>query len=68
LLEAQDPLRPEARLFDLGLDSLAMVSLLVELESEFEITFADDMLTISTFETATKLWEAVRSAHAEDMP
>ncbi|MFG6402475.1 phosphopantetheine-binding protein [Microbacterium sp. P04] len=50
---------------DHGLDSLATVELLVNLEDEFGIEFPDDKLTSSTFVTAAALWEVVRDLLAD---
>lgn len=50
---------------DYGLDSLATVELLVNLEDEFGIEFPDDKLTPSTFVTAAALWDVVRDLRAD---
>ena len=51
---------PTARLLDLGLDSLATVSLVVELEVELGLDLPDEILVPATFETAGNLWHAVK--------
>ncbi len=53
------PLMPDMRLADLGLDSLATVSLLLDLEEEFSLTITDELLTAETFATAMALWTVV---------
>jgi acyl carrier protein len=52
-------LRPDSVLVDLGLDSMGTVSLLVELEETFRVTFPDELLTSETFGTPLALWEAL---------
>jgi acyl carrier protein len=44
---------------DLGLDSLASIDLLLELEDEFDVVFPDELLTEKTFENANTLWKIV---------
>ena len=44
---------------DLGLDSLASIDLLLELEDEFDVVFSDELLTEKTFENANTLWKIV---------
>ena len=45
----------ESNLFDLGLDSTAALSLLMEIEERYGVTFPDSLLSDSTFETAEAL-------------
>ncbi|MFJ5736182.1 phosphopantetheine-binding protein [Streptomyces microflavus] len=59
LLADGDPLEPEAPLADLGLDSLATVSLLVHLEEVFAVLVPDEELTLKTFATAGSLWSVI---------
>jgi acyl carrier protein len=59
LLPAGAPLRPDANLTDLGLDSLGTVSLLIEIEDSFGITIPDEFLTPDTFATGDALWNVV---------
>lgn len=56
LLPADQPLTPDLKLQRAGLDSLATVNLLIELEDTFDVTFPDDMLRPSTVSTPAKLW------------
>lgn len=53
------PLDPDADLRGLGLDSLASVRLLVELEVIYEIVIPDDMLTRDLFATPAGLWAEI---------
>lgn len=58
-LEADQPLDPKGSLFDLGLDSMGTIQLLLELEETFEVTFPDEVLTAETFATAGSLWKVL---------
>jgi acyl carrier protein len=60
-LSADDVLRSDADLQSLGLDSLAVVSLLLEIESLYDVTFPDELLTFETFATPTALWGTVQT-------
>ena len=42
----------ETTLKDMGLDSMASIELLLELEDQFDIVFPDELLTEETFSTA----------------
>lgn len=53
------PLDPAADLRDLGLDSLASVRLLVEVEAAYDIVVPDDMLTREMFATPADLWAQI---------
>ncbi|MBA3696349.1 MAG: acyl carrier protein [Methylotenera sp.] len=44
-----DKLTEDARLEDLGIDSLGMAELLFNLEDEFGLTLSDDAATLTTF-------------------
>ena len=50
-----DSLTMESNLYVLGLDSMAAVNLLLELEEIFGVVFPDSFLTESTFETPMTL-------------
>lgn len=63
-ISAGEQLDASAQLRDLGLDSLATVELLSELESAYHVRFADDALTLETFETAAAAWQALSGARA----
>lgn len=51
----------ESNLYELGLDSMAAVNLLLELEEIYEVIFPDALLTESTFETPLALKSAIVS-------
>jgi acyl carrier protein len=55
------PLAPATRLEDLGLDSLSAMSLLLDLEDRFGVSFPDSMLTAGTFRTVGTLRAAIGS-------
>jgi acyl carrier protein len=61
-------IEPEARLRDLGLDSLQVIELLLALEDMYGVILPDDKLTDLTFETAGSLWAVIaelREPHAQ---
>jgi acyl carrier protein len=58
-LSPDEPLEHDARLRDFGLDSLATVELLAELERGYQIRFSDQALSLETFETPAILWKAL---------
>jgi len=51
----------ESNLYELGLDSMAAVNLLLELEETYGVIFPDALLTESTFETPLALKLAIVS-------
>ena len=55
LLETDEPLMPDSDLFTLGLDSLAMMHLMLHLERAFGITMPTSAITRETFATPEKL-------------
>ena len=55
------PLTMESNLYELGLDSMAAVNLLLELEDTYSVIFPDILLTESTFETPLALKSAIVS-------
>lgn len=59
LLDDEAVLAPDTMLTDLGLDSLATVGLLMDLEEAFGVQFPDELLTGETFATAASLWGVV---------
>ncbi|MFI1869662.1 phosphopantetheine-binding protein [Streptomyces jumonjinensis] len=58
-LSAKGPLRPDSSLKAAGLDSLAMVEVLVRVESEYSIAIPDADLVAATFATPASLWRVV---------
>jgi acyl carrier protein len=59
LLEPDDPLPPDLRTADYGLDSLAMVELMLGIEEAYGISIPDDVVRPQIFSTPEKLWEVV---------
>jgi acyl carrier protein len=53
------PLPEEARLRDLGLDSIQAVDLLLGIEDTFQISLPDEVLNDETFTTAGGLWRVI---------
>ncbi|NUW34551.1 acyl carrier protein [Nonomuraea sp. SMC257] len=58
-LGQETPLKNDLRLAEHGLDSLATVSLLVEVEDAFGISIPDEFLVPDTFATPSGLWAVV---------
>ena len=53
-----DELKPDSRLDDLGVDSLALLQLIVQLEEAFELSMPDEAWP-ETFESVESLWLVV---------
>ncbi len=60
LLGLGEELTPSTEIRQLGLDSVAAVDLLVDLETAFAITFPDEMINWETFQTPSTLENAIR--------
>jgi diaminopimelate decarboxylase len=58
---------PATDLHAAGLDSMASVQLLVELESIYDISIPDDSLEWALFATPSSLWSAVQKHRSADM-
>ena len=59
ILQAEQPLRPTDSLYELGLDSMGTIQLLLELEETFAVTFPDEALKPEVFATPGALWRVV---------
>jgi len=59
------PLDPEALLVEYGLDSMAAITLMLDLESTLSVRFSEEALTSESFATAAALWRAAQDASAE---
>ncbi|WP_395575247.1 phosphopantetheine-binding protein [Streptomyces sp. BK79] len=59
-----EELTASTALRDLGLDSLATVELLSDLEHAYDLRFVDEALTLSTFATPERLWLTLRGLDA----
>ncbi len=55
ILEPQEPLTPESDLFSMGLDSMAMMQLLLQIEERFRLTINPAEMTRERFATASAL-------------
>ncbi|MEU6072780.1 phosphopantetheine-binding protein [Micromonospora sp. NPDC047074] len=64
LLAEGTPLTAESSLPALGLDSLATVGLLVEVEEAFAVQLSDEDLRVETFATPAALWAVVMRLRA----
>ncbi|WP_395737196.1 phosphopantetheine-binding protein [Prosthecobacter sp.] len=55
ILEPQDPIAPDSDLFSMGLDSMAMMQLLLQIEERFHLTVNPAEMTRERFATANAL-------------
>ncbi|MFG3309794.1 acyl carrier protein [Streptomyces wuyuanensis] len=55
------PVSADTSLSNLGLDSLATVSLVIDLEEGLGVSIPDSLLVAKTFETADTLWSVIAS-------
>lgn len=53
------PLEPDKPMTLAGFDSVGMVSLMTDLEVEFDFAFPEEEVTAQTFYSAGSLWEVV---------
>ncbi|MEU7575498.1 phosphopantetheine-binding protein [Micromonospora sp. NPDC049240] len=67
-LPATGELSPTADLYNLGLDSMGSVQLLLALEEALDITIPDELLTADSFRTVTNIWELVQAAQSDQNP
>lgn len=65
LPEPPELLTDEARLRDLGLDSLNSIGLLLAIEDRYEIEFPAQLLSDSTFDTPASLWSVVQQVRGD---
>jgi acyl carrier protein len=66
LLDAGQQLHSGAVLVDLGLDSLGVIALLVDLEETFSVVIPDERLGQETFATAGSLWGVLAELYEGD--
>jgi acyl carrier protein len=55
----ETPLPPDEALVTLGLDSLELVGLLVDIETTFDFSMDEHLITAETFYSVRTLWEAL---------
>jgi acyl carrier protein len=58
-------LESETDLAAAGLDSVQLISLIMALEAEYGVTFADEYFSSATFATAGTVWLAVQELRSE---
>jgi len=58
-ISAADLIEEETSLRDYGLDSMATVELISDLESEYRIRFVDDLLSLEKFATPGRIWASI---------
>jgi acyl carrier protein len=61
-LGANEPIDPDVPLSDLGLGSIAIVGLMIDLETRFDFVLAEERVTPATFYTAGSTWSVVNDA------
>ncbi|MEV0232205.1 phosphopantetheine-binding protein [Nonomuraea sp. NPDC050786] len=59
LLDEAAPVVSDLDLREAGVDSLALVELLVSIEETYEVEFPDELLIGDTFRTPATLWAAI---------
>ncbi|MFG2577571.1 acyl carrier protein [Streptomyces sp. NPDC048481] len=59
-----EPLTEDLPLKDLGLDSMATVELLAELEAAYGVRFSNDAMSMERFATPGKLWQTLTEVQA----
>lgn len=60
LPDAPELLPSGSTLIELGLSSVSIVNLVLDLENDFDIEFPDSLLTAATFQTVATLESAIR--------
>lgn len=58
-------LEPGTDLAAAGFDSVQLISLVMALEAEYGVTFADEYFSSETFATADAVWQAVQELRGE---
>ncbi len=61
-LEADAPLGAEDNLGEAGLDSMASIDLLLDLEERFDITIQDDLLTENSFASLSEIAKLIEAS------
>lgn len=63
-LNSRDELGPEQSLGEAGLDSMASIDLLLDLEREFDVTIDDELLTENSFATLAEIRKLIEASRA----
>jgi len=58
-VEADDVIAPGSTLPELGMDSLEVVELIIDLEDCFDFSFPETLLTPEVFVGPSTIWEAI---------
>lgn len=58
-LEPGAPIDVDTTFADLGVSSLGIVQLLVEVEEAYDVEFSDDLLVPETFVSPRRFWDAL---------
>lgn len=61
ILESPQPLTPETDLFEAGLDSMAIMQLLLHIEDNFQVALEPADLSRENFKTVTKIAALIES-------
>jgi acyl carrier protein len=64
-LDSLDQVSDNSDLVDLGLDSMAGLNLLLDMEEEFEVQFPEEYLTAEVFSTPMTLAAAIKAIPAD---
>lgn len=65
---ARETLRLDARLDELGIDSLAVMELLFHVEEEFGIQIPNDQVALDTIDDVVRYVDSLRAQQAAPMP
>ncbi|MEU0821379.1 acyl carrier protein [Streptomyces mirabilis] len=66
LLPSGDELSPDLNTATFGLDSLAAVELLINIEAAYDIQVPEDLLQLSSFATPGSLWKLIGDVRETD--
>lgn len=61
-LKPEDPLAPEQNLGEAGLDSMASIDLLLDLEDVFDVSIQDDLLTENSFANLVEIQNLIEES------
>ncbi|MEU4792137.1 phosphopantetheine-binding protein [Micromonospora tulbaghiae] len=64
LVGTDAPIRPDALLVTLGMDSLEVVEFIVAIEDAFDLVIPQEMLTPEVFGTPSSVWRTVADLRA----
>ena len=64
-LKHEDSLGPEQSLGEAGLDSMASIDLLLDLEDAFDVTIQDDLLTENSFANLVEIQNLIDESRGE---